>query len=194
TVNPYIGVINYNNSMDYSNQTGTIQLIGGTVYEDDGTVVTDINGVPLSLDTLIRMPAYSGIGLPPTDDTIQFTNVQYTLKPNHKALFKYQLITAGCVPEVAQESTLLNATLPTDGVSVNIPSVIQQIGELPSLTETLDCLNAAMQKFRSDISIESTAVFQSEIISCLTDLKEQSEDVFGRVFDVSYSQYHTVVS
>lgn len=197
TSKPYVGVTTYNNSTDFSNQTGTLQLIGGSVYEDNGNPVLSSMGDILTLDTLITSAPYVGMGLPSTEDGYSISNIEYTLNPNHKVLFKYQLITAGCVPEVAQESTVLNTTLPTLPTDVGgniIPSVIQQIGELPDLTAALDCLNQAMANFRNDVSLENAAVFQASVTGCLTDLKTQAEGVFGKVFDVAYSQYNSIVT
>lgn len=189
TIQPYIGVRTSDNDTDFSgdfgNSDGTLQLVGGLIYEDDDvTPVRSSGGQQLTLDTLIHRDPSSAIYLPSTEDGYEIDDMSYTLNITHRVLFKYQLITAGCQPDIASETAVIDATF-------DMRAAIDKIGALPDIEAGLDCVNAAIAKYRKDITIESTAIFQDEIVACLNSLKEDAENSFKNTFNASVSPYNS---
>lgn len=170
---PYFGVLNYNNSTitggNFGNNAGTLPLTGGLVYEDDGITPVFVNGRQASLDTFIVKSPVSF--MPISEDGHEIVNISYNLRFNHDYLYSQQIITLGCMPEVAHEADTLNS-------QINVGSVIERIGSLPDFQGTLDCLNQSLNKFRDDVSIENAAIFEGEITGCLNDLKNQSQNTY----------------
>lgn len=200
TIQPYIGVDTSDNQRDFGteapspltgssfgNYDGTLRLEGGLIYEDDGTtLVTDTSGVPLTFDTLITQNSSTGTSLPATEDGYEISNMSYTLNINHKVLFKYQLVTAGCQPDVAKETAIIDAT-------TDLRAAIDKIGSLPDIEGALECLETSISKFRENISPETAAVFQDEVIGCLNALKEDAENTYKNTFIAAVSPYDSDV-
>jgi len=166
----------WNNGVDYSTNSGNLNLIGGLVYEirPDGYVPYYINSNQATINTLITKPAKQRVSLPTYDDGYSFLDVQYQLKVNHEILIQHGLIGLMCQPDTASESAVLNAEF-NDG-----RSVFDKVGDLPDVDSTIACLNSALSKFRGDLNEDTAAVFQSEILACLNKLKADSLDFYAR--------------
>ena len=188
---PYNGVFDHENdlqlSSSFGNSDGTLRLIGGKVFEDDGTTSFNIDGVQASLDTFIHRDSVTSSQLPSFEDGYQFSDITWNMKINHAVLMKYQIITAGCIPEIQAESEIMDATIPTTA------SPIVQIGALPDLDTALECLGSAISTFRQDMSIENAAIFQDSVVGCLEDLRDQSIEVFTKALISGVSIYKSDV-
>jgi len=191
SVQPYVGVLTYNNTIDttpaYGNAMGTFKLVGGLVFEDDGLTEVNVGSSQGTLETFIHQP--STIDIPGFEDGYQISTVQYDWNINHKALMKYQLITAGCLPEVAIEQAVLASSIPTFD-----PAIVQIGGSLPDITGAMNCLNTSLLNFRADVSIENAAVFQAEVNTCLGNLQTQSESIFDTALQAGVSIYTSEVT
>jgi hypothetical protein len=164
----------WNNGIDYSATSGSLSLIGGVVYDMgiDGYVPYLIDGVPATLTTLITKPVQYASSVPFVDDGYSFLNVNYQLKVNHPILIKEGIIGLMCQPDMASESAVLNAEYN------DIRSVLDKVGPLPDVDATIACLTAALSKFRGDLNEDTAAVFQSEMLACLNQLKEDALDFY----------------
>lgn len=197
---PYNGLLNYENNLDFGDDApppltgtsfgdndGTIRLVGGLVYEDDGVTPFNVDGEQATIDTFIHRNTQTSNSLPSSEDGYQISNIEWNLKPNHPVLMKYQLITAGCQPDIQAETNVVDLTIPDP------TPVIDILGEegLPDLDTALECLNTAINDFRKDVSLEKAAVFQNSVVGCLEDLRDQSIRVFERGLAAGVSTYQS---
>ena len=119
--------MNYENNLDFGDDApspltgtsfgdndGTIKLVGGLVYEDDGVTPFNVDGEQATIDTFIHRGTQTSSSLPSSEDGYQISNIEWNLKPNHPVLMKYQLITAGCQPDTAV--SLTSGSISTEGV------------------------------------------------------------------------------
>jgi hypothetical protein len=185
---PYRGVIKYDSSLDSSIGTeGTLRLVGGKVFEDDGTTPYLINGTQATLETFIH---YDSQTTPITgDDGYWGSNIEYTWQINHDALIDKRIITVMCAPDVEAESIVVNNTTDFDSVIDKLASVG---GTLPDIGGTVDCLVNALAEYRQDVSIEKSVAFQLAATACLGDLREQAENTYTAGVTVGTNVYETV--
>lgn len=198
---PYVGVLDFDGELDDSLATsGTLCIEGGLVYEDDGvTPFLLANGSQATLNTFIHQDGSSGTTIPISDDSIDFSTVELTWKPNVPALAGLNLTTVGCVPEVSIEKATLNSMLTTEGieaVSGKIPATpagqaVPSTGVLPNISGTLSCLNSALASFRTNVSTEGAADFTAQVTTCLTDLQNQTNSTLCSVLLASVSKFKT---
>lgn len=192
TQRPYVGVEDYKNELDETfNTTGTLVLGGGLVYEifsdDSDGVPYLINGRQATLETFIHHDPILGL-IPTVDDGYYVDEIEFTLKINHPILLSYDLITLGCIPEVAQERYVANVTVESlgfDAVSVKLPA------PLPDALGTFDCASAALQKLRTSVSAENAAIFQAELNDCLNKFKDDTLNAYCGVLRAAVSIYET---
>ncbi len=190
TRQPYRGVLDHENELDstpsFGNNEGTLRLIGGLVFESDGTTPFNVDGEQATLDTFIVRDEVISTELPSTEDGYQFSDITWNMKINHAVLMKYQIITAGCQPEIQVESAI------ADIITGDVSAAIQKIGgSLPDVSTALNCLSSAMAILRADVSPEGAAIFQATAIGCLETLKAQSEDVYTKSFIAGVSPYES---
>jgi hypothetical protein len=175
TTKPTEYPLSWNNNPDTSVTSGALSLVGGSVFEitQDGYVPYHINGVQATLQTLITKPVSSMADFPSHNDGYNFLDVKYKLKVNHEVLIQYGLIGLMCQPDTASESAVLNAEYN------DMRSVLDKVGPLPDVDGTIACLTQALAKFRGNLNEDTAAIFQNEITSCLTSLKNQSLDFYA---------------
>lgn len=185
-IKPYIGITQYNNSRtvpDFdgytiANNTGTLRLVGGTVYEIDSDGYEHeylINGNAASLENFISQNTVATI--PDNDDTVTIPNITFNLKINHAALVYYDLIVYGCIPSIRQEVDIANI------VNGDVSALIERVGSVfPDVNKTVNCLNQSVSKLRSDISFDSVQNFQSDSLTCLDELREETENIYCKIF------------
>lgn len=197
---PYVGVIPFNNSVTggtvaipASNEsTGTFNLEGGLVFEADGTTPFNIDSTQATLDTFISIPTSTAVDVPVVDDSFTFLGVQFVWKPVHPTLAGADLITVGCMPEVSLEKAAINAFINAEGFD----AVINRIPDLADYADDLlaaqQCAQDAIDTYRLDINNESTAVFQSEISTCINDLITKTTDLYCDAFIDGVSIFNSV--
>jgi hypothetical protein len=164
--------------------TGVLSLVGGIVFEDDGSTPVLIGGAIASLNSLVHFDAIHG-SVVTIAGGAKITNIEYTFKINHEVLLEHTMITLGCVPSVALDRGLINGGFGHGGS-------ISQI-EFPDPEATRVCLTAALDSIRSDISLAKLADFQSFTTSCLNGLKIQSltalQGLIGVGFNANTSKF-----
>ena len=171
-IKPYVGIYDFNNHLNTTvNNTGTFKLLGGIVYEADGTTPYLTNDAYTSIENFIHYSSIVSDVAPVSDDAVLITNISYTLKFNFDYLFGKALITAGCDPELLPEMDLVNTANPgvrgalVDEVSTPI---------LPDISGLSACLANALIKLRKNITEETLLEFQAETILCLETAKDQT--------------------
>ena len=198
---PYLGVTTYNNLIA-DNPTGTVSIAGGLVYEDDGYLAFKIGNTQATLDSFIHLPTSVTKTPVVVDDGYYFTNVEFALKPMLPTLMGYQLITAGCIPEVAIEKVVTNAfvtaqdpravidKMPTLTDGEKVPSV----GFMPNVNGAQMCVTSSLDKFRTNISLETCAELQAAVETCLGDLKNQTLEAYKNAIKAGSSQFGSKVA
>lgn len=198
---PYLGVLDYAGNILSSNTTGTLNLEGGLVFEDDSVTPFMIGSSQATLNNFIHIAPQTSVSTAPNNlQTID--NIEYSLKPGYEALMSYQLITAGCMPDVRIEKAIFNSVLAAEDVravflklqptpsGVKVPSV----GVLPNVQGTQDCVLNALSNFRKNVTLETAALLQAEIETCLGDLKNQTLAAVCGAIIAAVSQFKSEVT
>lgn len=195
---PATNVIEGDNSLQ-SAHNGVVLLAGGKGFEDDGkTVLTgfDTDGVtPIStqatLENFIHQPAINSPS--PTlsvNDGYAFQDAEYTFKPNIAPLFQKNLVTLGCIPDIA-----LNREFIANVFAGDVGLKTAQLGAVvfPDPAGAQQCLATAIATLRSNITTEGVAEFQTTANICLQKLKDDTNralhDTIGAGFDPCSSTF-----
>jgi hypothetical protein len=179
-----------------------LDLEGGLVFEEDGTTPYNVSGEQATLNTFIHDPFTVADALPSFDDGYTFENVSFTWKPVHGALAGHSLITAGCQPTVSIERAVQNARINADGIDAvfdvldDAPDgeLVPSIGKLPNVIGAQQCVQTALDEFRTNITIATAAKFQATMETCLNDLADQTTAVFCDAFIAAVSQFASTFS
>lgn len=189
----------WDNNFDTTVISGSIMIGGGTVWEIDETATDGyrqyfINGLPATLDSFITQTPLSGV-IPPTDDSVYFTNVSYNFRYVYEVLIDRKLITLMCQPDLAIESAVFNAEFS------DLRSVFTKVGELPNIgtlnsdrtggTGTLGELAAALTTLRAGINEETAAAFQDAAVSSLNGLRDECSDFYCRAASVAADRFNS---
>jgi hypothetical protein len=187
TIKPYSGIYTYDNSLNtVINHTGTLNISGGLVYEEDDSPYM-INGVQATLNTFIHQNSLSVIPTVLTDDVIKFSNLEFTLNINETSLVGYGLISIGCMSEIRQEMDLLNSTFDPN-------SAFAKSGPFPDISGAQLCLSSTMSSLRKNLSPSNAASTQAQILGCLTNLREQTLSTICQTFNSTVDIYKTQVT
>lgn len=186
-----------NSTQDVNN--GVALIAGGKGFEDDGTTPLtgfDTDGVtPISsqatLENFLHQPANnSPIPVLSINDGYTFQDAEYTFKPNIAPLFQKNLVTLGCIPDIALNREFIANVFAGD---VGLKSA--QLGAItfPDPAGAQDCLAAAIATLRSNITVEGVAQFQATTNICLQKLKDDTNralhDTIGVGFDPCKSTF-----
>jgi hypothetical protein len=207
---PYVGLISYNNFPSIggtalplpNGSTGTFNLEGGLVYEADGETPFEVAGQQASLNSFIHDPASTADDYPLTDDGYTIQNIEFVWKPQHPALAGFDLITVGCIPEVGLEKLTTNAFIAAEGIEAVIDrledtpdgELVPSAGVFPNVLGTQQCAQQAIDDLRPNISIPTVAEFQQTIVTCLTDLRDQTLFAYCGAFIKAVSQFQSSFS
>lgn len=202
TRKPYRGLLNQANQIDATSLIygASLNLEGGLVYESDGeTPFMLADGYQATLNTFIHLADSLTSAVPSSDDGILFENVEYTFNPNYGALMGYGLITASCMPNVAAERAVLNATLVAEDVRAVVdklsprePGVaVASTGFLPNVSGTYTCCIDALDTFRKNVNSTTAAELQASLLVCLTDLKDQTSSLYCEALIAAVSQFQS---
>lgn len=199
---PYNGKLNFDGrSNDFINGfQGVLSIAGGEVYEADGTTPYIVAGKIASIATFIHRSNTSGF--PSSDDTDVFNDVEYTWKANHPVLMGYSLITAGCLPGVSAEKAVQAAILTASDLRAVVEKlnptpagdVVPSTGFMPNVSGAFECVMNALTSFRSNVSLENAAIFQSAMQTCLGDLQNQTAATYCDALTKGANQFTSVLS
>jgi hypothetical protein len=192
---PYVGILDFANLLQLDNLSGTLNIEGGLVFEDDGTTPYNINGKQATLNNFIHQTASTASTPPTTDDSIDFDNIEFTWKPNVAVLAGHNLTTIGCIPTVSIEKSVQNAIILAEGiepVAVKLPPVSPD-GFLPDVLGAQKCVSDALANFRQDVSPEGAALFQQIAVTCLTTLRDQTSAALCNAIIAAVSQFKSTI-
>ncbi len=199
---PYVGVYDYSGSINSStNSTGTLNLEGGLVTEDDGTPYM-IGEEQATLNTFIHDEPLNQTTPQTSEDGTIISNVEFTMKPVYGVLMGYSLITAGCLPEVRAERTVTNAIIISEDIRAVVDKLqpvpagekVPSTGVLPNVQGAQDCVLQELETFRSNTTIETAATFQAAVQVCLGDLRDQTLAAICGAITAAVSQFKSEVT
>ena len=171
-----------------------ISLVGGIGYEDNGTTVLTGFGpdgvspltIQATLENFIHTPAI--IADNPTvsaADGYTFSNVEYTFKPNQPILLGKTLITAGCLPDVANAKNFINIALAGDvALKTGELNLLVNSSGFPDPAAAQQCLNTALSALRSNLTNAGVAQFQATATICLQKLKDDANSALKQLVGI----------
>lgn len=199
---PYIGEIAYDGSV-VSNGTGTFNLEGGLVFEDDGETPFMVQGMAgslvvqtqASLNDFIYEDPQTSTALPTYEDGYRISDVEFTWKPIHPSLAGHNLISVGCFPGLSIEKAVQNNFIFAEGAGASILERLPAIGDLgDDVTSAVQCVQDSVAKFRTQVNTDTAAVLQAELETCLNDLAATVTDVYCETLTEGVSQFQTTFS
>lgn len=185
---PTNGVSNYNNTL-IAPFDGTLNLIGGTITEDDGTtLIVDSNNNPYSVQSFFHAPINQNGPTPLPTDGVLYSDITYTFTINAVVLAGYSIITMGCIPSVAAAKNFINTTL---GAQFNMAGVqlTELVPLLPDMDAAQQCIANNITTFRASISPASALQFQTNIMTCLTDIQNSTTTALTAAVAAGVDQY-----
>ncbi len=207
---PYVGEITYNAQSVFgtyiptdNDSTGTFNLEGGLVFEDDGETPFEVEGMAGSLAVMtqatlndfICADAETRDALPLFEDGYRISNVEFTWKPNHPALAGHNIISVGCFPGVSLEKAVRNNIIFAEGATASILSRLPAIGDLgDDVTDTVQCVQGAVAKFRTAVNVDNANILQAEVETCLNNLSGKVTDIYCDALIEGVSQFNTTFS
>lgn len=175
---------------------GVATLGGGLGYEDNGTTIltgfatdgiTPI-GNQATLENFIHQPAV--IGTAPIFspfDGYTFSNVEYTFTPILETLVGKNLITIGCVPDVALDKNYVNNVIVGDmGIKIQLMGELINSASFPNPGAAQECMAAAVSALRANLSTEGVAQFQTTVDLCLQKLKDDTHNALGSLIGIGF--------
>lgn len=201
---PTRSVLNPDNTNSGIN-TGVLTLAGGLGYEDDGTTALSgyaPNGVTpvanqATLENFLHKPDVIGentspIYISPSDGYV-FSDVTYTFNPVLETLLSKNLITAGCDPDLAADRNFVNSVFAGDiGVKTSLVNDLLSSSNpnqpgFPDPNATQECLTAALNALRANLSVEGVAQFQATTTLCLTKLKDDANKSIKDLIEIGFA-------
>ena len=179
---PTQNLINYAGSI-IPETNGVVNLVGGQVTEDDGNTPILIGGLPATINTILHKPSSTFIS---SSDAIVFSNVTYTFKINHAILVGEQIITIGCVPSVDLNKQTIN-TIFGGPAAANFSALNNDVlPGLPDIDGGIACITSAISKYRSNVTVDTTATFQADTMSCLNTMLTAANTSLGKLVDIGF--------
>jgi hypothetical protein len=166
---------------------GTLDLVGGLAYEDDGTTALNIGSSQGTLMTVVHLEEKTNNAIPTTNDQIKITDITYTFKLNFNVLVATGLISSSCAPTFAKEKNTINSVLALP-LQVNAAALQNLASSLPDVETAQACVLNALNNFRQNLSIDSANDFQTTVIDCLNTLKDQCTSVATQLIDIGFDQ------
>lgn len=200
TTIPSLSVTLFNNN-SFPIPTGVLSLTGGRGYEDDGKTkligfdkdgITPI-GSQATLNNFIHLPDQNSSNpVFSSSDGYAFTDIEYTFKPNPSTLLSKNLITLGCMPDVALTKGFVNNALAGDVALKTqfLRNLLNNTGDsgsiFPDPTQAQQCLSTALSGLRSDLTPEGVAQFQAVAQVCLDKLKSDTKSALGTLVGIGF--------
>jgi hypothetical protein len=193
---PTDGTLTFDGKTYVAPFNGTLNLVGGTITEDDDTIILN-NGNPITLNDFFHAPLNFYGNIPNPNDAVLFSDITYTFKINYEVLISNTLITIGCMPDVAIDRDFINTTIGAqfnvNGFKLTDPTT-GVVGLLPDAAAAQQCVLDNVNTFRQSISIESATAFQNNVLDCLSKLKADASTALTAVIAAGFDQYKSTFS
>jgi len=161
-----------NSKISYKN--GVLPLIGGQAYEQDGSPIIINNEIATINSLFHKDEEFYPTNQRPTNQ-IEI-NGTYTFNIVHESLVEYNLISMGCIPEIALDSAFLDNALTTD---YNVIQNVLNSIKIPDFAKLNDCISIGFDKFRQNITIDGISEFQSLSSACISNAINETTNVIN---------------
>lgn len=192
---PSVNLIEADGSIQNVNNAVAL-LAGGLGFEDDGTTILTSfapDGItPISnqatIETFIHQPAVSSASpIININDGYVFSDMEYTFKPNIAPLLTKNLVTLGCVPDIAINRGFINNIFAPDiAVKTQLLGNTINGGNFPNPAATQQCLANAVAALQVNMTNEGVANFQAATNVCLNTLKDQTNQAIGDIITIGF--------
>lgn len=200
--------------------SGVMTIVGGKGYDGYGNILYGYDQTGLNqtqyqatLENFIFIEdKYGEFVVPELFDTRVITDVEYTFKPVHEVLFSKNLITLGCIPEVALERDLVNTqfsaaltlnlsnlnNLFNSGTGSGSADLIDEddgsVIKFPNPAESIACLEVALTNLTQDFSQNGISNFQASATACMSVLKDNTIKSIKEVVKIAFSNTKSTFS
>lgn len=193
---PTRDLLGYDNNTSNVNN-GVLKLAGGMGFEDDGTTILNgyaADGITLTSDqatinNFLHMKQIVSISPTPLPtDGYMFNDIEYTFKPNREVLLSKDLITLGCIPDLAEARAFVSNVVTGDaGLKLALlGDALKESNGFPNPNKAQECLSTAISGLRSNFTIEGVAQFQATAIICLEKLKDDTNKALGTMVSLGF--------
>jgi hypothetical protein len=170
---------------------GVVKLVGGLGKEEDGSKLMgfEADGITPSskqatLENFIYTKPINVTDYTDYPDMYTLTNVTYVFNPYYEMLYNEGITTLGCDPTLNFEKQIGNeaAKVPPASEVTNAISGIK-------ISDTIDCLNKAVDDFRANLSEKGAVDFIATSTACLGKLTAASTSAIKSLIDIGFSRY-----
>jgi len=193
---PTRNLVGYDNNTSPINN-GVLKLAGGLGFEDDGTTILNgyaADGITLTSDqatinNFLHMKQVVSISPTPLPtDGYMFNDIEYTFRPNREVLLSKDLITLGCIPDLAEARAFVSNVVTGDaGLKLALlGDALKEENGFPNPNKAQECLSTAISGLRSNFTIEGVAQFQATAIICLEKLRDDTNKALGTMVGLGF--------
>jgi len=184
------------NGKTTSKPKGVIKIAGGLGFESDG--VTELSGYSggeetgeqATLETFLFLESQTVYDDTLTNienkDFIDFENLEYSFKINHKVLVSKNLITYSCLPEINQDRSFTNNVFSNE---LNVKIAELQNFPFPDIDGAINCVNLAIDAFTNNITDEGAQTLGATATACMQQLKEETENAIKDALPLAFDPY-----
>lgn len=171
---------------------GVIILAGGKGYEADGTTIltgfasdgiTAISAQATLENFIHYAPVYSITPILSINDGYTFFDAEYTFKPNVNPLLQKNIITLGCVPEIAINRAFINNVFAAD---ISLKTQLLNGVVFPDTAAAQQCLETAISALRTNLTPDGVAQFQATSDICLQTLKNETNAALSNLIGIGF--------
>jgi len=175
---------------------GVLYLAGGSVFEDDDTImkgyasdgVTPIDGYA-TLNNFFHKKDDDSLTAP--NNPIKIKDIEYTFNPVISTLLGKNIITSGCIPELALNKAFLSNMIGTD-LAVKLDALRGL--SFPDTDGAQQCLTLAVNNLRNNLTEAGVADFQAFTTACLDNLRNQCCDALKKLVEIGFDACQSQLS
>lgn len=178
--------------------SGVALIAGGLGTEDDNTTIltgfkadgtTSITD-QATLENFIHKPEVitdnpASLSI---NDGYTFSNMTYTFVPNIAPLLTKNLVTLGCVPDLALDRAFINNIFAGDAAikTAQLQQAMSKTGNpgFPNPGAAQQCLATAVTALQANLTVEGVAIFQATCNICLKKLQDDTNNAIGEVIGI----------
>lgn len=201
-ISPTSALLNNADNTTQIKSTGVLSIAGGSAVEEDGTKIigydtsaannytrlaADAQDNQATIENFLFVKNNSNVvtnieGI----DYINLNNVEYTFKVNNAILAAKGITNYSCSPEVNADRTFTNAAFSNN---LNVKLAELKDFQFPDLAKAQQCVFAAIDMFRNNVTEEGAQTLQATSIACMQQLQAETEAAIGKIIPIAFDKY-----